>query len=130
MWYLKLNLGALKILLDKLSFYVYKYICCLVALIIIGGNLMNKNEFVSKLAAKADTTKKDAEKFLAAFQESVTEALKRGDKIQLVGFGTFEVANRAERTCRNPRTGENMTIPAMRVPKFKPGKLLKDSVSN
>ena len=91
---------------------------------------MNKNEFVGKLAAKADTTKKDAEKFLEAFQDCVSEALKAGDKVQFVGFGTFEVSNRAERTCRNPRTGENMTIPAMRVPKFKPGKLLKDSVSN
>ena len=91
---------------------------------------MNKSEFVSMIATKAELTKKDTEKFLDAFENSVIEVLKTGDKIQLVGFGTFEVADRAERTCRNPQTGENMTIPATKVPKFKPGKILKDSIAN
>ena len=91
---------------------------------------MNKSELVSVISAKAELTKKDTEKFLDAFVNCVMETLKSGDKIQLVGFGTFEVADRAQRVCRNPQTGDNMTIPATRVPRFKPGKIFKDSISS
>lgn len=90
---------------------------------------MNKTELVAAMAKKAEITQKDAEKALAAFTSVVTDALKNGDKIQLVGFGTFEVSERAERTGRNPRTGEDITIAASRTPKFKAGKALKDIVN-
>ncbi len=90
---------------------------------------MNKTELVAAIADKAGLQKKDAEKALAAFTEVVTETLKNGDKIQLVGFGTFEVSERAARTGRNPQTGEEMIIAASKAPKFKAGKALKDQLN-
>lgn len=90
---------------------------------------MNKIELIANVASKASMTKKDAEKALIAFQEAVTEALASGDKVQMVGFGTFEVTNRAERQGRNPKTGEPMLISASKSPKFKAGKSLKDAVN-
>ncbi len=90
---------------------------------------MNKTELVAATAAKAGISKKDAEAALKAFIDVVGEQLKKGKKISLIGFGTFEVSKRAKRTGRNPRTGEEMTIPASKVPKFKPGKALKDQVN-
>ena len=81
------------------------------------------------MADKAGISKKDAEAALKAFTEVVGEELKKGEKIQLVGFGTFEVSERAERTGRNPQTGMEMTIPASKAPKFKAGKALKDIVN-
>ena len=91
---------------------------------------MNKTELVAAIAAKADISKKDAEAALKAFTDVVAEQLKKGNKIQLVGFGTFEVSERAKRTGRNPRTGEEMVIPASKAPKFKPGKALKDAIND
>ena len=79
-------------------------------------------ELVAAIAEKAELSKKDAEKALAAFTDVVADTLKNGDKIQLVGFGTFEVAERAERTGRNPQTGKDIVIPASKSPKFKAGK--------
>ena len=90
---------------------------------------MNKTELIAAIAAKADLTKKDAEKFLSAFEESITEALVEGKKVQLVGFLTVDVVDRAEREGRNPQTGEPMTIPASKAPRFKPGKNLKEAVN-
>ena len=90
---------------------------------------MNKTELVAAIAEKADMSKKDAEKALKAFEEVVTEELKNGGKVQLVGFGTFEVSERAERMGRNPQTGEDMIIAASKAPKFKAGKALKDAVN-
>lgn len=90
---------------------------------------MNKAELVAAIADKAELSKKDAEAALKAFTDVVTEELQKGEKIQLVGFGTFEVSERAARTGRNPQTGEEMTIPASRAPKFKAGKALKDLVN-
>lgn len=90
---------------------------------------MNKTELVGAMADKAGISKKDAEAALKAFTEVVGEELKKGEKIQLVGFGTFEVSERAERTGRNPQTGMEMTIPASKAPKFKAGKALKDIVN-
>lgn len=90
---------------------------------------MNKSELVAAMAEKAGLQKKDADKALAAFTEVVAEGLKNGDKIQLVGFGTFEVSERAERVGRNPRTGAEMKIPASKSPKFKAGKALKDMLN-
>ncbi|MGN0482849.1 MAG: HU family DNA-binding protein [Lachnospiraceae bacterium] len=90
---------------------------------------MNKAELVAAIADKTELSKKDAEKALVAFTEVVEEELKKGEKIQLVGFGTFEVSERAARTGRNPQTGKEMTIPASKAPKFKPGKALKDSLN-
>lgn len=90
---------------------------------------MNKTDLVAKVAEKAELSKKDAEKAVKAFTEVVTEALKDGDKIQLVGFGTFEVVDRAARTGKNPQTGKAMKIPACKAPKFKAGKGLKDAVN-
>ena len=86
---------------------------------------MKKAELVSSMAEKASLSKKDAEAALKAFIETVEEELKKGEKIQLVGFGTFEVSERAERTGRNPQTGKELTIPACKKPKFKPGSELK-----
>ena len=91
---------------------------------------MNKTELVAAIAEKAELSKKDAEKALKAFTETVAEQLKNGDKIQLVGFGTFEVAERAARTGKNPQTGEAIKIPASKAPKFKAGKALKDTVNS
>ena len=90
---------------------------------------MNKTELVAAVAEQAGLSKKDAEAAVKAFTEVVAEALKAGDKIQLVGFGTFEVSERAAREGRNPRTGETMTIEASKTPKFKAGKALKDLVN-
>ena len=90
---------------------------------------MNKTELVTEIAEKADTSKKEAEVVLRAFTDVVTEQLKKGEKIQLVGFGTFEVAERSARTGRNPQTGEEMQIAASKAPKFKAGKALKDAVN-
>lgn len=90
---------------------------------------MNKTELVAAIAEKAELSKKDAEKALAAFTDVVADTLKNGDKIQLVGFGTFEVSERAAREGRNPKTGETMTISASKSPKFKAGKALKDLVN-
>lgn len=90
---------------------------------------MNKTELISAIAEKTDLSKKDSEAALKAFTDIVTEELKKGEKIQLVGFGTFEVAERAARTGRNPQTGEEMTIPASKISKFKAGKALKDTIN-
>ena len=90
---------------------------------------MNKTELVAAMAANAELSKKDAEKALKAFIDVVTDELKKGEKVQLVGFGTFEVSERAERTGRNPQSGEEMVIPASKAPKFKAGKALKDMIN-
>ena len=90
---------------------------------------MNKTELVAAIAEQAELSKKDSEKALKAFIDVVTEELKKGEKIQLVGFGTFEVAERAAREGRNPLTGEKMQIKASKAPKFKAGKALKDAVN-
>ncbi|MCX7885459.1 MAG: HU family DNA-binding protein [Caloramator sp.] len=90
---------------------------------------MNKAELITSIAEKSALTKKDAEKALKAFMESVEEALEKNDKVQLVGFGTFEVRERGERKGRNPKTLEEITIPASKVPVFKAGKELKDKVN-
>ena len=90
---------------------------------------MNKAELVSAIAEKTGLTKKDSEKALKAFIDVVTDELKKGEKIQLVGFGNFEVSERAAREGRNPQTGETMTIAASKAPKFKAGKALKDAIN-
>ncbi|MCR4851713.1 MAG: HU family DNA-binding protein [Lachnospiraceae bacterium] len=87
---------------------------------------MNKTELVEAMAKQAGLSKKDSEKALKAFTDTVAKALKKGDKVQLVGFGTFEVTKRAARTGRNPQTGAEMKIKASKAPKFKAGKALKD----
>jgi DNA-binding protein HU-beta len=91
--------------------------------------IMNKTELVAAIADATDLSKKDAEKALKAFTDVVTKALKKGDKVQLVGFGTFEVAKRAAREGRNPQTGKAMKIKASKAPKFKAGKALKDALN-
>ena len=91
--------------------------------------IMNKSELINALAAKTEFTKKDAEKSLNAFIEVINENLAKGEKIQLVGFGTFEVKNRPARVARNPRTGEEIKIAASKAPAFKAGKALKDKVN-
>ena len=90
---------------------------------------MNRTELISVMSEKSELTNVDREKALKAFIDTVTEELKNGGKVQLVGFGTFEVAERAERQGRNPKTGEAITIPASKSPKFKAGKALKDIVN-
>ena len=90
---------------------------------------MNKAELVAAMAERAELSKKDAEAALKAFTDVVAEELKKGEKIQLVGFGTFEVSERAARTGRNPQTGEEMPIAASKAPKFKAGKALKDALN-
>ena len=90
---------------------------------------MNKTELVAAVAAKTALSKKDAEKALSAVLETVTETLAAGEKVQLVGFGTFETKERNERTAKNPRTGETVTVPASRVPAFKAGQALKTKVA-
>ena len=90
---------------------------------------MNKTELVAAIAEQAEISKKDAEKALKAFTDVVAEELKKGEKIQLVGFGTFEVSERAAREGRNPQTGKTMKIEACKAPKFKAGKALKDAVN-
>ena len=90
---------------------------------------MNKTELVAAMAEQAQISKKDAEAALKAFTDVVANELKANGKVQLVGFGTFEVSERAEREGRNPQTGEAMTISASKSPKFKAGKALKDAVN-
>ena len=90
---------------------------------------MNKAELINAVAAAADVSKKDTEAVITAMLDTITEALKQGDKVQLVGFGSFEVKKRAARIGRNPRTKEEIEIPATVLPVFKAGKLLKDTVS-
>jgi DNA-binding protein HU-beta len=90
---------------------------------------MNKTELVAAIADKAGLSKADSEKALKAFIESVEETLKAGDKVQLVGFGTFEVSNRPARTGHNPRTGKTLKIKASKAPKFKAGKAFKDALN-
>ncbi len=90
---------------------------------------MNKAELVAAIAEKAELSKKDSEKALKAFIDVVTAQLKKGDKVQLVGFGTFEVSKRAARKGRNPQTKAAISIPASKAPKFKAGKALKDTVN-
>jgi DNA-binding protein HU-beta len=91
---------------------------------------MTKAELVSAVAAEADITKVKAEKAVAAFIGAVTCALKKGDKLSLVGFGTFSTSKRAARKGQNPQTGKKINIPAATVPKFKPGKTLKEAVNS
>lgn len=90
---------------------------------------MNKTELIANLAESTSLKKKDVENVLKAFTELVAKELKKGEKVQLVGFGTFEVGKRAARTGRNPRTGEEIKIKASKTPKFKAGKALKDLIN-
>lgn len=90
---------------------------------------MNKTELITAIAEKSELSKKDADKALAAFIDTVTDELKNNGKVQLVGFGTFEVTERAARKGRNPQTSEEILIPASKSPKFKAGKALKDAVN-
>ena len=90
---------------------------------------MNKAELINAVAASADVSKKDTEAVITAMLDTITEALRQGDKVQLVGFGSFEVKKRAARIGRNPRTKEEIEIPATVLPVFKAGKLLKDTIS-
>jgi len=102
---------------------------CKISKYLLGGVKLNKTELVSAVAEKAEMTKKDAEKALSAVLSSIQGALADGDKVQLVGFGTFDVRARAARTGRNPLTGEEIRIPATKVPAFKAGKALKEAVA-
>lgn len=90
---------------------------------------MNKTELVAAISEKTELTKKDSEKALKALIDVVAEELKKGEKVQLVGFGTFEVSERAARTGKNPQTGAEIKIAACKAPKFKAGKALKDTVN-
>ncbi|MBR5765546.1 MAG: HU family DNA-binding protein [Lachnospiraceae bacterium] len=90
---------------------------------------MNKTELIAAMAKKADSSKKDTEAALNAFTETIAKTLKKGDKVQLVGFGTFEVTKRAAREGKNPQTGAKIKIAACKAPKFKAGKALKDTVN-
>jgi len=90
---------------------------------------MNKQELITAIASQSDLTKKDAEKFLSAFEDVVTAALVEGKKIQIVGFLTIDVVERAEREGRNPQSGQPMKIAASKAPRFKVGKTLKDAVN-
>ena len=90
---------------------------------------MNRAELIVAMAEKAEISKKDAEKALKAFTEVLADELKKGEKIQLVGFGTFEVSERAAREGRNPQTGASMKIAACKAPKFKAGKAFKDAIN-
>ena len=92
-------------------------------------NRMNKTELIAEIAERAEISKKDAEKALKAFTDVVADELVKGEKVQLVGFGTFEVSERAAREGRNPKSGEPMRIEASKSPKFKAGKALKDMVN-
>lgn len=89
---------------------------------------MNKLDLVNAVAEKAGITKRDAERAVSALVQSIEEALRQGDRVSLVGFGTFEVRDRKPRVGRNPQTGQEIRIPAGRVASFKPGKSLKDSI--
>ena len=90
---------------------------------------MTKADLVNSIAEKAGLSKADAEKALKAFTDAITDAMKAGEKVSLVGFGTFSVGQRAARTGQNPQTGAKINIPAAKVPKFKAGKALKDSIN-
>ena len=90
---------------------------------------MNKTELVAAIAEKPEISKKDAEKALKAFTDVVADEMKKGEKVQLVGFGTFEVSERAARMGRNPATKKSIKIPASKAPKFKAGKALKDMIN-
>ncbi len=90
---------------------------------------MNKSELVKSLAEKAEITQKDAAKALDAMVETIQQALAEGDKVQIIGFGSFEVRDRKERKVISPATGEEITVPATKVPAFKPGKSLKEAVA-
>ena len=90
---------------------------------------MNKSELIAALAEKTDVSKKDAEKALNAFVDAVSASLAKGEKVQLIGFGTFDVKKRPARTARNPRTGAEIKIAASKAPAFKAGKALKDKVN-
>ena len=90
---------------------------------------MNKTELIAAMAEAAEISKKDAEKTLKAFTDVVADELKKGGKVQLVGFGTFEVSERPAREGRNPQTGQTMQIAASKAPKFKAGKALKDALN-
>lgn len=89
---------------------------------------MNRTDLIAAMAEKSGLSKADAEKALKAYVETVKETLSKGESVQLIGFGSFEVVNRPERSVRNPRTGETTISPACRVPKFKVGKALKEAV--
>ena len=91
---------------------------------------MNKTELVAAVAAKTALSKKDAEKALSAVLETVSETLAAGEKVQLVGFGTFDIGERSAREGRNPQTGESITIAASKSPKFKAGKAFKDAINS
>lgn len=90
---------------------------------------MTKAELINQIAEKSELTKKDAEKAFSAVVSTITEALVKGDKVQIVGFGTFEVRDRKEKQSKNPQTGETITVPAKKAPAFKAGKALKDAVN-
>ena len=90
---------------------------------------MNKTELIAAVAEQAELSKKDSEKALKAFVDVITEELKKGEKVQIVGFGTFEVSERAAREGRNPQTGETMQIEACKALRFKAGKALKDAIN-
>ena len=90
---------------------------------------MNKAELIASVAERTELSRKDAEKAVNALFECMTESLKAGDKVSIAGFGIFDVKEREERMYKNPRTGEDVLSPATRVPAFKPGKALKDAVS-
>lgn len=91
---------------------------------------MNRTELISAMAENANMTKVDTEKALKAFIDVVSDELKNGGKVQIVGFGSFEVTERAERQGRNPKDGSTIQIPASKAPKFKASKVLKDTVNN
>ena len=101
----------------------------MITLFFVGGKNMNKHELISAIAQSAELSKKDAENALTAAINAISKALAEGDKVQIVGFGTFEVRERASRTGKNPRTGETIEIAASKVPAFKAGKPLKDLVN-
>ena len=90
---------------------------------------MNKTELIAAVAAKSELSKKNAEKAVAALLDTVAETLAAGEKVQLVGFGTFDIGERAAREGRNPQTGESMQISASKAPRFKAGKALKDAIN-
>lgn len=90
---------------------------------------MTKSELINQIAEKSELTKKDAEKAFSAVVSTITDALVSGEKVQIVGFGTFEVRDRKEKLSKNPQTGEMITVPAKKAPAFKAGKALKDAVN-
>lgn len=94
-----------------------------------GKRVMNKNDLISAVAEKTDLSRTASEKAVSALFDSIQDALAKGDRVSLVGFGTFEVRQRGPRMGRNPQTGATITIPSTRVPAFRAGKVLKDSIS-